>query len=94
MILPGNNTDICLQIALFFYFSFLILQKRNKKGAPKSMTARFRVGSLIKLLYYCDFCIGNSTLRKKWRCIAHSTHNKFNTVIKFTAMNLRVGIKC
>jgi hypothetical protein len=35
----------------------------DKKGPPKSVTARFRVGSLIKLLYYCDFSISNSTLR-------------------------------
>ena len=35
-------------------FSFLLRQKRNKKGDPKTKTARFRDGSLIKLLHYCD----------------------------------------
>ena len=34
-------------------FTFLLLQKRNKKGAPKSITSRFREGALIKLLHYC-----------------------------------------
>jgi hypothetical protein len=36
------------------YFSFLLLQKRNKKRAPKSITSRFREGALIKLLHYCE----------------------------------------
>ena len=35
------------------YFSFLLLQKRNKKRAPKSITPSFREGALIKLLHYC-----------------------------------------
>ncbi len=35
------------------FFSFLLRQKRNKKGDPKTITARFRGGSLIRLLYYC-----------------------------------------
>ena len=49
-------------------FFFLLVQKETKK-TPKSITARFRVGSLIKLLCYaqhpadCDFSIGNPTLR-------------------------------
>ena len=34
-------------------FTFLLLQKSNKKGAPKSITSRFREGAMIKLLYYC-----------------------------------------
>ena len=34
-------------------FSFLLRQKRNKKGDPKTKTARFRGGSLMGLLYYC-----------------------------------------
>ena len=40
---------------LFFIYTFLLVQKSNKKGPPKTITARFRVGSLIKLLHYCDF---------------------------------------
>ena len=43
--------------------TFLGTGKRNKKRAPKSKTARFRVDSLMGLLCYCDFNIGNSTLR-------------------------------
>ena len=34
----------------FFYCSFLLLQKRTKKGAPKSITARFREAAMF------DFC--------------------------------------
>ncbi len=34
-------------------FTFLLRQKSNKKGDPKTITARFRGGSLIKLWYYC-----------------------------------------
>jgi hypothetical protein len=35
------------------YYSFLLVQKRNKKAHPETMTARFRDSSLIKLLCYC-----------------------------------------
>jgi hypothetical protein len=34
-------------------FSFLLVQKRNKKRPPKTVTPRFRMGISIKLLYYC-----------------------------------------
>jgi len=44
------------QFFLFSSFSFLSAQKRNKKRRPKTITPRFRYGSLIKLLYYCGFC--------------------------------------
>lgn len=37
----------------FLSFTFLLLQKSNKKGAPNSITPRIRDGSLITLLYYC-----------------------------------------
>ena len=37
------------------YFTFLLLQKSNKKRAPKTITPRFREAALIKLLYYCSF---------------------------------------
>ena len=34
-------------------FTFLLLQKSNKKGAPKTITPRFREAALIRHLYYC-----------------------------------------
>ncbi len=34
-------------------FTSLLLQKSNKKRAPKTITPRFREGALIKFLYYC-----------------------------------------
>ena len=39
---------------IIFLCSFLLRQKRTKKGDPKTITARFRGGSSIKLLYYCS----------------------------------------
>ncbi len=33
-------------------FTFLLLQKSNKKGATKTITPRFREGALIELLYF------------------------------------------
>jgi len=41
------------------WFTFLLLQKSNKKGAPKSNTARFREGALIEFLYYCKLRFGS-----------------------------------
>ncbi|HEX3024049.1 MAG TPA: hypothetical protein VHP12_02465 [Chitinophagaceae bacterium] len=38
-----------------YFYSFLLVQKRNKKRPPKMITPQFRVGALIWLLYYCDF---------------------------------------
>ena len=39
----------------FLSYSFLLVQKRNKKRPPKMITPHFRVGTLMWLLYYCDF---------------------------------------
>ena len=49
-------------------FTFLLLQKSNKKRAPKTITPRFREAALIKHFYYCrlKFCsliVGNSTFK-------------------------------
>ena len=44
----------------FFYFTFLLLQKSNKKRAPKTITPRFREAALMKHLYYC--CLKISSL--------------------------------
>ena len=46
-------------------FTFLLLQKSNKKGARQRITSPLSVGTLIWLLYYCGFYIGNTTLRMK-----------------------------
>ena len=46
------NTSKC-NYASNYHFTFLLLQKSNKKRAPKSITSRFREGSLIEHLYYC-----------------------------------------
>ena len=43
--------------SLIWLLTFLLVQKSNKKRPPQSNTARLRVGSLIKLLYYCSFNI-------------------------------------
>jgi hypothetical protein len=43
-------------------FSFLLLQKRNKKRAPKSKHPDFGFGSVMKLQRNCDFSLSNSTV--------------------------------
>ena len=48
---------------LTLFCSFLFVQKRTKKGHPKTKTARFRGGGLIYLLYYCGLCIANTIVR-------------------------------
>jgi len=54
------------------YFTFLLLQKSNKKRAPKTITARFREGALIKLLYYCAF--NSSSLKANLKNSFNSQH--------------------
>ncbi len=44
----------------YFLLCYFFAEKSNTKSRPKSITSRFRVGSLIKLLYYCSF--SDSTL--------------------------------
>ncbi len=53
-------------------FSFLLLQKRNKKGAPKTITSRFREGALIKLLCYCSFNSSSLTTNLKNSLLAQT----------------------
>ncbi len=55
----SKNFKIC-------YFTFLLLQKSNKKGAPKTITPRFRDSSLIKLLYYCKLNICSLIVKSQY----------------------------
>jgi hypothetical protein len=41
-------------------FSFLLAQKRTKKGPRQSITARLPVGFLIRHLCYCSFSINKT----------------------------------
>ncbi len=62
-----------------YYFSFLLLQKRTKKGAPQSITSRLWDCSLIKLLYYSGFGIGNSTLGCSQLNLIKAVYNLMDT---------------
>ncbi len=44
-----------LMVSFLFGFSFLLVQKRNKKGHRKTIYSPFCGGSLIGLLCYCEF---------------------------------------
>ncbi len=64
------------------YFTFLLLQKSNKKRAPKTITPRFREGALIKLLYYCSFKSGSLTANLKTILIELQVYfNKHSKII-------------
>src|SRR5215210_1862422 len=57
--------------------SFLLAQKRTKKGQPKTKTARFRRGISIGLLYYCgEQQRGLDQRRLTW--FSYSTNQLFN----------------
>jgi hypothetical protein len=52
-ILASLKNDLFFFASPKMVCSFLLLQKRTKKGAPKTMTPGFREGAMIKQLYYC-----------------------------------------
>ncbi len=61
---------------IFLPFTFLLLQKSNKKRAPKTITSRFREGALIKHLHYCNLKLSslmfnNSKYDVFFNCTSH-----------------------
>jgi hypothetical protein len=47
-----------LRWRVHIFLSLFLRKKSNQKSRPKTNTARFRKGALIKLLYYCCFGFG------------------------------------
>jgi hypothetical protein len=71
----GNSVHFLL---IMFCFSFLLVQKRNKKRPPKTKQPVFGTGISIKLLEYCDEVQHNrmpyhfKSLSFQWNLKAHS----------------------
>ena len=68
--LPLNHWMIIIYFVKFLnMLTFLLLQKSNKKRAPKTITPRFREGALMQHLCYCELkfsplIVDNSILKK------------------------------
>ena len=57
---------------------FCLPKKVTKKGPPQSITPRLRVGSLIRLLHYCGFCI--CSLMTVWSSVWNRKGSKCSRV--------------
>ena len=72
--LPLNHWMIIIYFVKFLnMLTFLLLQKSNKKRAPKTITPRFREAALMRHLCYCSLqfrslIVGNLTFRSIFNC--------------------------